>query len=561
LDLFSGAGGFSQGFRSAGFSIVDGVEKYGPAVDTFNCNFGLTLKPRDILSFERNPTLIEELPDTDVIVGSPPCVSFSYSNKFWNGDKTHALRLIKVFLAIVAIKKHKPKSRLKGWFMENVPKALEWMKPAYTFRDLGLTAWSRKHGINPYSVAISIKPNARIIDAADYGVPQIRKRLFVHEYLGSRSSNTDWLPPAKKARRTLGDTALKLPAPTCGRSSRLIQDPLYPKVKIPLAHLTDHFYETGAYELHWRESRYLKRNHPYMGRMSFPERTDKPSRTITAAHFPRAREALLYHSEWKRRGNGRYRRPTIREAATLMGFPITYQFCGPAESTKWTLVGNAVCPLLANQLAKRFLNRWGLKARSVHQEVLPKPLRELPNFNTFKPTKYSDPPGRNKDSRFRRHPFKASGMAVTLSNYSLKRNGQADGTWRCSVTYGIGKGYEVQTIRRTAFPQIVKAVRDIGSSGRRFTQYISNGLRAKVAPGPIMQKLYETNSSLNGYENPTVLVDKASAAIHRFVRKDQQIAVTPKLFRRRTIPKRQLFALLAISQIAQAAEGKGRKSQ
>jgi len=560
LDLFAGAGGFSEGFRSAGFLIKQGIEKYGPAVDTFNCNFGLKQSPRDILYFEQRPERIEELPDTDVIIGSPPCVSFSYSNRFWSGDKSHGIRLIKVFLAIVAVKKHKPNSRLKGWFMENVPKALEWMKPAYTFRDLGLTAWSRELGLDPRSIAVSISDNARVVDAADYGVPQVRKRLFVHEYLRQRGSRHDWLPRKRRTRLTLGSTALRLPKPTCALSWRPIRDPLYAGIQIPLANLTDHFYETGAYELHWRESRYLKRNHPYMGRMSFPERKDKPSRTIVASHFPRAREALLYNSEWNRRSNGKYRRPTIREVATLMGFPITYQFYGP-ESTKWTLVGNAVCPLLARQLAQRFLKRLGRNQSPLPRKVLPRPIKELPNLNTFKPAKYANPPVRNKLSRFRRHPFKTSGMAVTLSNYDLKKNGAADGTWRCSVTYGIGKGYKIQSIKPATLPKIVKAVRDLGPVGHRFSHFIRNGFKSKVAPGRVMQDLYEKNSSLNGYENPSVLIDRTGPAIQRFVRKDQDIDIKPKLFLRPRIPKSQLFALLAISQIAHAAQVRRGKSR
>ena len=53
-------------------------------------------------------------------------------------------------------------------------------------------------------------------------------------------------------------------------------------------------------------------------------------------------ESIIYKSEIKRNGNGKYRLPTVREAATIMGFPITFQFVG-SEYTKWRLIGNAVC--------------------------------------------------------------------------------------------------------------------------------------------------------------------------------------------------------------------------
>lgn len=555
LDLFSGAGGFSEGFRSAGFSIVGGVEKSGPAIDTFNINFGLDIGPRDILYFEKRPDRIEELPDTDVIVGSPPCVSFSYSNKYWSGDKSHGIRLIKVFLAIIAVKKHKPNSCLKGWFMENVPNALKSMKATYSFWDLGLAGWSRSHGLDARSTAVSLVGNSEILDAADYGVPQVRKRLFVHEYLCKKGRKKKWNPRTIKRHLTLRETAFKLPGPNCKPSNRQVRDPLYPAVKIPLRYLTDHFYETGAFESHWRESKFLKTNHPYMGRMSFPERYDRPSRTVVASRFPRSRETLLFKSEWNRRGNGEYRSPTIREAATLMGFPITYQFSG-SESTKWTLVGNAVCPLLAQKLARQFLSRLGKMSRTIPRKRLSQALANLSNLNTFKRTTFGNAPRRNRLSRFRRHPFKASGMAVTLSNYDLRKNGQADGTWRCSVTYGIGKGYGIQRIRFGRIPAILDAVKDSGPEGVRFSKYIRDHFRARVAPARLMQRMYERNISLNGYENPAALIDKAATLIDRHVKCDVAVEMKSSLLLREEIPKRQLFALLAIVEIARTAESR-----
>src|SRR5690606_38400275 len=97
---------------------------------------------------------------------------------------------------------------------------------------------------------------------------------------------------------------------------------------------------------------FLKVNHPYMGKMSFPENENRPSRTITATKIGTSREAIIYESEYPRIGNGQFRTPTVREAACIMGFPITYQFLG-GETTKWRLVGNAVCPSVARAFAKQ----------------------------------------------------------------------------------------------------------------------------------------------------------------------------------------------------------------
>jgi DNA (cytosine-5)-methyltransferase 1 len=119
--------------------------------------------------------------------------------------------------------------------------------------------------------------------------------------------------------------------------------------------LTDHFYDTGIYKSEWKFSKYWKTNHPFMGKMSFPENENKPSRTITATKIANSRESIIYRSELNRIGDGEYRLPTVREAAIIMGFPITYQFIG-AENNKWRLVGNAVCCSVSRAFAKVVLD-------------------------------------------------------------------------------------------------------------------------------------------------------------------------------------------------------------
>ncbi|MHC5791808.1 DNA cytosine methyltransferase, partial [Streptococcus pyogenes] len=88
--------------------------------------------------------------------------------------------------------------------------------------------------------------------------------------------------------------------------------------------------------------------------MSFPENMDKPSRTIMATQSASTRESIIYKSNSGRVGDGEYRLPTIREAATIMGFPLNYQFYGD-ESTKWRQVGNAVSVQLSFALAIKIL--------------------------------------------------------------------------------------------------------------------------------------------------------------------------------------------------------------
>lgn len=183
VDFFCGAGGFSEGFRQMGIELIYGYDQWKPAVDTYNHNFGLDCNPKNILDFGNSIEEIEQIPDTDIILGSPPCVSFSSSNKSGKADKSLGVQLTETFLRIVAVKKHKPKSKLKAWFMENVVNSKRYLQPEYTFKDLGLTDWANSHKISPNKVAIELYQNTTIVNSADYGSIQARKRVISGEIL------------------------------------------------------------------------------------------------------------------------------------------------------------------------------------------------------------------------------------------------------------------------------------------------------------------------------------------------------------------------------------------
>src|SRR6202012_1138776 len=123
---------------------------------------------------DRSVKLLESLPDSQVILGSPPCVSFSLSNHSGKADKSMGKRLTKIFLKIVAIKKHKKGSILEAWFMENVIQSIEHISKNYSFAQLGLKKWAERNGYDPKHVAISLKENHAVLNAADYGCPQQR---------------------------------------------------------------------------------------------------------------------------------------------------------------------------------------------------------------------------------------------------------------------------------------------------------------------------------------------------------------------------------------------------
>jgi len=103
IDFFCGAGGFSEGFRQQNFEIKMGIDSWLPAIETFNHNFGLNCSVKNILDFENSLEDIKALPDTDVIIGSPPCVSFSHSNISGKANKESGILLTKIFLRIIAV--------------------------------------------------------------------------------------------------------------------------------------------------------------------------------------------------------------------------------------------------------------------------------------------------------------------------------------------------------------------------------------------------------------------------------------------------------------------------
>ena len=157
-DFFCGGGGFSEGFRQAGFEIVFAVDKWAPAVNTYKGNKpGVNVIQGDVISISNLPEEEFEklVPDSEVIIGSPPCQSFSHSNKSGNADKSLGIQLIEAYLRIIARKKFKPGSVLKYWVLENVPAVKNYIKEEYTAADLGLDGdfflWTRDGASGNYN--------------------------------------------------------------------------------------------------------------------------------------------------------------------------------------------------------------------------------------------------------------------------------------------------------------------------------------------------------------------------------------------------------------------------
>lgn len=164
IDLFSGAGGFAEGLRQAGWSILSANDIDAAAGETFRLNFPESSFFAGSISNLNPKKLLEDaglqVGDLDCLVGGPPCQSFSYNNHQRSASNERA-QLFKDYLRIV---EHlKPKTLV----MENVPGMLT--------IDGGRIIFEIKKALHE----LGYKCELRILYAEDYGVPQTRRRVFV----------------------------------------------------------------------------------------------------------------------------------------------------------------------------------------------------------------------------------------------------------------------------------------------------------------------------------------------------------------------------------------------
>lgn len=157
VDLFCGAGGLSLGLRMAGFDLVCAVDSRSPAIQTYQQNLG---------DHAREQQIAEEieLPDADVIAGGPPCQGFSSAGMRRQGDARNTL--VSLFARIVV------RQRPLAFVFENVEGFLTSEDGAYV---LDLLCPLIEAG---YCIHL------RKVNAANFGVPQHRKRVIVIGGLG-----------------------------------------------------------------------------------------------------------------------------------------------------------------------------------------------------------------------------------------------------------------------------------------------------------------------------------------------------------------------------------------
>ena len=339
IDLFAGCGGLSKGFMDAGFDIIVGVDNDQAALNTFAKNHGAAIAMNADLSKQETFDEIKRVAgerSIDVIIAGPPCQGFSLTGPRNFDDKRN-----KLYLAVIEIvKQYKP----KGFIIENVPGMAT------------LYGGQIKQEILQRFRKLGYNIECRILCAADYGVPQMRKRLIfmgVREDIGVPHFPEPILGDGHyiTCREAIGDLPQRVselgeeeseyvsePTTEYQRLMRGTSTVLYNHVA------TDHKQfvkdtialvpEGGNYKdlpPGWGESRKF---HMAWTRLD----GNAPSRTVDTGH------RNIFHYTLNRV-------PTVRENARIQSFPDSFIFTG-TRTQQSRQVGNAVPPLLGYALGK-----------------------------------------------------------------------------------------------------------------------------------------------------------------------------------------------------------------
>ncbi|MBU3907490.1 MAG: DNA cytosine methyltransferase [Nanoarchaeota archaeon] len=311
ISLFCGAGGMDYGFIKAGHKIVWANDNDQDSCNTYEGYFKHkpVCKPiGDILS--------SEIPEADVVIGGFPCQGFSIANPYRNTkDSRNKLylelkRIIrdkkpKYFIAenvtglcsLGGYKDKKDKKEHKGIVLKKILKELE--------------------KANEMGYHIEFK----ILNSADFGVPQIRRRAII---LGTRKDiSTKLKHPnpilSKEEWKTVGEALGGLPEQPDKKGDK----------------------EQKEFNNHIGTGHRVKINN-YMGNR--PTNLNKPSPTIVGRGGGTGGPVIIPHPNGKRR-------MTVRETARLQSFPDDFIFEGSVTS-QYRQIGNAVPWLLAFYIAK-----------------------------------------------------------------------------------------------------------------------------------------------------------------------------------------------------------------
>lgn len=343
IDLFAGVGGLSYGFSKIDdFNIIaaNEIEKdisiaytlNHPGVKMLNCDIAELTEER----------IIEAIGDAkiDLIVGGPPCQSYSTLGKRQMDDRANLFMQYKRILSIV---------RPNAFVFENVVGILS-MDKGKLFKN-----------IQAQFAELGYELKFQVLDAVDFGVPQHRERVILVGYLGKNPfefplpTHGDGLRPYVTLRDAIGD----LPVLQSGESKFEYQggitNDFLSFVRASGCNLTEHTAPKNGEHL----IRIMQALKDGQCKDDLPEDIrpksgygntyaklwwDRPSTTITR-NFACPSSSRCIHPRDSRA-------MSIREGARLQSFPDNYRFYG-SDGMKRLEIGNAVPPLLSMAIAQK----------------------------------------------------------------------------------------------------------------------------------------------------------------------------------------------------------------
>ena len=341
LELFSGCGGMSEGFRMAGLDVVCASDCWDVAAETYRRNHPDThFVLGDIRDQTTKAKIVESFGEKEckIVAGGVPCQAYSLAGKRDPNDPRG--HLYEDFLALVAMLN--PKIVL----IENVPGITSMIHPGAPYWDTD-AAWLK--AVEPGSYGASLLDAVvnedvawkivrrlgelgycveyRVLNAADFGAPQARRRVI---FQGVRND----IPLAPAYPEPTHGPGL-IPWVTVGEAVGELADR-------PEDREWSHVFTTHN-DAHLERIRNTPVGSSLYKNYSdayYRQPPDRPARTVKEHHG----EVFIHY--------GRDRLMTPRELARLQTFPDDYMFCGP-KGKVLVQIGNAVPPLLAKAVGER----------------------------------------------------------------------------------------------------------------------------------------------------------------------------------------------------------------
>ena len=329
IDLFAGGGGLTVGLKRAGFKVVTAIEAEAHACATYATNHpDVDLIRRDIkdVSARDSRTPLTKVP-IDLVAGCPPCQGFtSLTYKYRGEDKRNLL----MFEMMRFVQDLKPRAIM----MENVPGLIRRGAPLFKEFTRKLKNWG-------YRLEYGI------LNAADYGVPQWRRRLVLLGGLGF---------------------PISLPSPTHSKNGENGLEP-WRTVKDAISHMEEPVTlqdarNTGSpQERNWHVTRSLSAKNikrikvakpgltwrcipeqlrPKCHKGSYEGFTNVYGRMKWEAPSPTITGGCTTFSKGRFGHPTRNRTISVREAALLQTFPEQYHLVTPYMERACNIVGNAL---------------------------------------------------------------------------------------------------------------------------------------------------------------------------------------------------------------------------